>query len=122
MDFHANRPQYLAAVYVRNDDDTNHEFQLTVEQGEKVLQETTIKLDREGGPVRVDCEWSGRGPFVVTCRLSEDQTETVRVAEIEEGAGEYADITFIATTFGELGWSGHLDDGGVRNCNESPSG
>lgn len=121
VDSLVGRPRYLAAVHVRNDDDTDHEFGLTVEQSEELVQDTTIELDRSQGPVRVDCEWSGRGPFVVTCTLSGDQTETVQVAEIEEGSGEYADVTFIATTFGELSWSGVLDDGGVRTCSSSPS-
>lgn len=118
----AGRPRYLAAVYVRNDDDIDHEFGLTVEQSGEVVQETTIELDQSRGAVRVGCEWSGRGPFAVTCTLSGDQTEAVQVAEIEEGSGEYADITFIATSFGELGWSGVLDDGGVRTCSGSSSG
>lgn len=114
VDSLAGRPRYLTAIHVRNDDDSNHEFGLTVEQSGEIIQETTIELDRSQGPVRVDGEWSGRGPFVVTCTLSGDQTETVQVAQIEEGSGEHADVTFIATTLGELSWSGVLDDGGVR--------
>ncbi|WP_154020966.1 hypothetical protein [Haloarcula sp. CBA1127] len=122
MNSSADRPRYLEAVSFRNDDDTGHEFGLTVEQSGKVVQETTIELDRSQGPVRVDCEWSSRGPFVVTCTLDGDQTETVQVAEIEEGSREYADVTFIVTTFGEISWSGVLDDGGVRSCSSTPSG
>jgi hypothetical protein len=121
VDSFVGRPRYLTAVTVRNDDDTDHEFGLTVEQSGEVVQETTIGLDRSQGPVRMNCEWSGRGPFVVTCTLSGDQTETVQVAEIEEGAGQYADVGFIATTLSELTWSGVLDDGGVRRCTGSSS-
>jgi len=122
LDFLAGPPRYLEAVYVRNDDDTDHRFGLTVEQNGEVVQETAIELDRSQGPVRVDCEWSGRGPFVVTCMLGGDQTETVQIAEIEEGAGEYADIRFIVTSLGELSVSGFLSDGGGRSCSESSSG
>jgi hypothetical protein len=116
------RPRYLESVRVRNDDDVDHEFGLTIERGEEVVQETTVELDRSAGPTRVDCEWSGRGPFVVTCTLGGDETETVRVSEIEEGAGEYASVTFLATVLGNLGWSAVLDDGGVRRCSGSSSG
>jgi len=122
VDSFAGRPRYLESVYIRNFHDTGHEFGITVEQSGEIVQETTIKLDRSQGPVRVDCEWSGRGPFVVKCAVGGDQAETVQVAEIEEGAGEYAHVTFDVTTFGELSWSGLLDDGGVRNCSGSPSG
>lgn len=121
MDFLAGRPQYLETVHIQNYDDTDHEFGLTIEQSGEVVQETTIELDRSQGPVRVDCEWSGRGPFVITCTLDGDQTETIQVAEIEEGSGKYANVTCIATTFGELSWSGFLDDGGVRRCSSSQS-
>lgn len=122
VDSLAGRRRYLETVHVQNDDDTDHEFGLTVEQSGDVVQKTTLDLDQSQGPVRVDCNWSGRGPFAVTCTLSGDQTETVQVAEIEEGSGEYADIAFTATTFGKLSWSGILDDGGVRTCSGSPSG
>jgi len=51
--------------------------------------------------------------------LSGDQTETVAVAEIQEGTGEYADITFIATSPGNLSSSSFLSDGGGRDCSET---
>jgi hypothetical protein len=115
-------PRYLEAVYLRNDDDTAHEFRLTIEQDGAAIQETTIELDQSQEFGRVDCEWSGSGPFAVTCTLGGGQTETVQIAEIEEGSGEYADVTFIATTFGELSWSGVVDDGGTQRCSGSASG
>ena len=115
------RPRYLESVYVRNDDDAAREFGVTVERSGEVVHEATIELDGSRGLVRVDCGWSGRGPFVVTCTLAGGQTETVEIAEVEEGTGEYAHVTFVATTSGELSWSGFLDDGGVRRCAGSTS-
>ena len=118
----AGRPRYLESVYARTHDGADNEFELSIEQSGEVVQETTIELERSQMLDRVDCQWSGRGPFKVTCTLSGDQTETVRVANIQEGAGEYAHIRFVATSVGELSSSGYLDDGGVRRCSGSPSG
>lgn len=121
VDSFAGRPRYLESVNVRNHDETANEFELSIEQSGEIVQETTIELDRSELLDAVDCQWSGRGPFEVTCTLSEDQTETVQIAEIQEGAGEYAHTTFVATSLGELSSSSYLDDGGVRRCSSSPS-
>lgn len=120
VDSSASRPRYLESVNVQNHDETANEFELSIEQSGEIVQETTIELDRSEMLDKVDCRWSGRGPFEVTCTLSGDQT--VQVAEIQEGAGEYAHITFVATSLGELSSSSYLDDGGVRRCSSSPSG
>ena len=116
LGFGASQPRYLESLYLRNDDDTAHAFELVVEREGETVQETTVEVAESSGPARVDCEWSGRGPFTVTCTLSGDQQETVEVAEVEEGAGEYAHLRFLVTTGGELAGSGHLDDGGMRRC------
>jgi hypothetical protein len=122
VDSFANRRRYLESVNVRNHDETANEFELSIEQSGEIVQETTIELDRSDMLDEVDCQWSGRGPFEVTCMLSGDQTEAVQVAEIQEGAGEYAHITFVATSAGELSSSSYVGDGGVRRCSGSPSG
>ena len=122
LDSFGSRPRYLESVNVRNHDETANEFELSIEQSGEIIQETTIELDRSEMLDGVDCQWSGRGPFEVTCMLSGDQTETIQVADIQEGAGEYAHITFVATSLGELSSSSYLDDGGVRRYSSSPSG
>lgn len=114
----AGRPQYLESVRVMNHGETDYEFQLSIEQDGEVVQEETIDLDPQATGA-VDCQWSGRGPFEVTCTLGGDRTETVQAADIQEGAGEYAQITFVATTSGELSSSGYLDDG--PRCSGPPS-
>jgi len=130
----SHQPPYLEDVTVRNEDGINHEFELTIEQDESIVHETTIELGRSQPPENVDhipqagvdCKWSGRGPFVVTCTVDGDQTEAVRIGDasddIHQGAGEYAQVTFTVTVEGTLGWSGYLDDGGGRKCPGSPSG
>lgn len=130
----SRQPPYLEEVTVQNKDGVGHEFELTIEQNESVVQETTIELGRSQPPGNVDhvplkdvdCEWSRRGPYVVTCTLDGDQTEAVRVDtasdDIQQGAGEYAHVTFTVTVEGTLDWSAYLDDGGVRKCSGSPSG
>jgi hypothetical protein len=123
--FESRRPPYLEDITVRNGDDADHEFEFTIEQSESVVQQTTIELDRSESLDQIDCEWSGRGPFIVTCTLDGSRTETVRLdnrsGPIQQGTGEYTHLTFTATGSGELDWSGYLDDGGVQNCSGSPS-
>jgi len=121
LDTLSDRSRYLEGLYVRNDADSRHEFSLAIERSGETVQETTVEVNQSEGPVRVDCERAGRGPFAVRCTLSGDQTKTVHVADLEAGSGGYADITFIATSSGELSWSGVLDDGGVRRCSGSPT-
>lgn len=120
----SHRPPYLEDVTVRSGADTDHEFDLTIRQDDAVLQATTIELGEGESLEQTDCEWSGRGPFVVTCALDGSQKETVRVDmsdDIQQGTGEYVHLTFTATVSGDLNWSGYLDDGGVRSCSGSPS-
>jgi hypothetical protein len=111
-----DEPRYLESLTLRNDDDSAHTFELTVSRDGEPVQETAVEMSQSSGPTRVDCEWSGRGPFTVTCSLNGERRETVELTEVEEGAGEYAHITFLATTLGELASSSHLDDGGMRRC------
>lgn len=130
----SRQPPYLEDVFVKNKDGVSHELELTIEQKGSIVQETTIELGRSQPPGNVDlvpvegvdCEWSGRGPFVVTCSLNDFFTEAVRVdnpsGEIRQGKGEYAHVTFTVTVGGTLDWSGYLDDGGVRKCAGSLSG
>jgi len=83
----SGRPSYLDGVTVRNEDGVAREFELTVERDGSVAHESTIELDGSefrGGDQHkplssVDCEWFGRGPFVVTCTLGNGQTEAARV-------------------------------------------
>ena len=125
----ARRSSYLQGVTVRNEDGVAREFALTIERDGSVVHETTVKLARsefrdgdQHKPLSsVACEWSGRGPFVVTCTLGNGQTEAVRVDEdVEQGSGAHAEVTFVATDTAGLDWSGYLDDGGLQ-CGSSPS-
>ena len=124
------RPAYLESVTVRNDDGLAHEFALTVERDDSVVHETTVELDRstfrdgdQHTPLAsVDCEWTGRGPYVATCELETGGSEAVRVdEEVREGAGEHAHVTFVATDTETVDWSGYLDDGGGTICRQSPT-
>lgn len=119
--FDSRGSSYLEDVTVKNGDDIAHEFELTVKQADSVVHETTVELEGSQSPATVACEWSGRGPFVVMCTLDGDSTETVRIEDaIQQGAGEYAQVTFTVTEMAELDWSGFLDDGG-RECPRSTS-
>ncbi|PSP26067.1 hypothetical protein BRC64_12545 [Halobacteriales archaeon QH_10_67_22] len=116
------REPYLEAVTVRNLDTADHEFGLAVERAGSVVHEETIELAGSGtdqSQTSVACDWSGRGPFVVTCTLNDGETERVRVDrssdDIDQGQGAYAQVTFTTTDTGALGSSGYLDDGG-REC------
>ncbi|WP_130498646.1 hypothetical protein [Natrinema hispanicum] len=112
---------YLEDVTIKNGDDIAHDFELTVKQADSVVHEATVELEGTQTLATVACEWSGRGPFVVTCTLDGDSTETVRIDDaIQQGAGEYAQVTFTVTEMAELDWSGFLDDGG-RECPRSAS-
>jgi len=124
------RPSYLDTITVRNEDGVAHEFSLTVERGDTVVHETTVELARsefrdgdQHTPLSsVDCEWSGRGPYVVLCELGSGRSEAVRVdKEIQQGAGEHAHVTFVATDSEAVDWSGYLDDGGGNRCTRSPT-
>lgn len=39
-----------------------------IEQNGESVHETRIGLNQFQGPVRVSCEWSGRGPYVASCK------------------------------------------------------
>ncbi|WP_439026433.1 hypothetical protein [Haloarchaeobius sp. DT45] len=117
----SRRPSYLGDVVVRNWDGVAHEFGLTIEQDGSVVHETGIELEGTRGLEleALACEWSGRGPFVVTCTLDGGKTETVRVDDaVTQGAGAYANLTFTVSESGALDWSGFFDDGGLR-CRRS---
>ena len=120
LDAISGQSRYLEALNVRNDHDTAHELGFTVERGGEVIREMAVEVPPSQGPALVECEWSGQGSFVVTCTLDGDQTRTVDVEDIEEGAGKRADVTFLVTTLGELSSYGIVDDGGLLRCPEDP--
>ena len=117
----ARRSSSLEGVTVRNEDGVAREFALTIGRNDSVVHETTVKLARsefrdgdQHKPLSsVACEWSGRGPFVVTCALGNGQTEAVRGDEdVEQGGGAHAEVTVMATDTAGLDWSGYPNGGG----------
>lgn len=113
----SRRPSYLEDIVVRNFDDVGHEYALTIEQDGSVVHEAVVELAGTEGLAleTVACEWSGRGPFVVTCTLDGADTETIHVDDaVQQGTGEYANLTFTVSESGALDWSGFFDDGGQR--------